>query len=295
MKKRFVKQAAVLAAAVMMTAGMATTAMAAQWKQDAKGWWWQNDDGTYPTNCWKWLDGNKDGIAECYYFDNVGYMAAGTTTPDGYSVNSEGQWTENGAVKTQGTANSSNSGAAVANGNSIRQNLQPGQTYQVSNGTWERDEKGFKFKKADGFYVTDSTKLYNKYANDPYVRYDRWMTDDDGDGTWEIYVFDEEGYLYTNVGESGGAADPFGRHNAQGYSTTLNYKGVWDNVGPIEVVKRDNGWHCDNGTLPTFSNAAWSVTGDYAQDAGAIAAGLEHELTRQATGSYKNVETITVK
>ena len=43
---------------------------------------------------------NKDGIAECYYFDNVGYMAAGTTTPDGYSVNSEGQWTENGAVKT---------------------------------------------------------------------------------------------------------------------------------------------------------------------------------------------------
>ena len=78
MKKRFVKQAAVLAAAVMMTVGMATTAMAAQWKQDAKGWWWQNDDGTYPTNCWKWLDGNKDGIAECYYFDNVGYMAAGT-------------------------------------------------------------------------------------------------------------------------------------------------------------------------------------------------------------------------
>lgn len=45
MKKRFVKQAAVLAAAVMMTVGMATTAMAAQWKQDAKGWWWQNDDG----------------------------------------------------------------------------------------------------------------------------------------------------------------------------------------------------------------------------------------------------------
>ena len=296
MKKRFVKQAAVLAAAVMMTVGMATTAMAAQWKQDAKGWWWQNDDGTYPTNCWKWLDGNKDGIAECYYFDNVGYMAAGTTTPDGYSVNSEGQWAENGAVKTQGTANNSGSGATVANGNSIRQNLQPGQTYQVSSGIWDRDEKGFKFKKPDGFVVDPTTKLYSKYAYDPYVRDDCWMTDDDGDGTWELYVFDENGYLCTDVDINGMGYTTWGLHDAYGRLSTQYYKGVWDDVGPIQVVNHDNAWYCENGTLPSFaSNAAWSFTGDYARDAGEIYAGLKLQISRMSSGSYRNVETITIK
>lgn len=72
------------------------------WQQDAKGWWWKNDDGSsYPVNCWRWLDGNKDGIAECYYFGNDGYMLTGTTTPDGYLVNADGAWIEaNGTIHT---------------------------------------------------------------------------------------------------------------------------------------------------------------------------------------------------
>jgi|GEM_PF-2913724 len=40
MRKRMVKQAAMLAMAAAMTAWAATTAMAAEWKQDATGWWW---------------------------------------------------------------------------------------------------------------------------------------------------------------------------------------------------------------------------------------------------------------
>ena len=71
MRKRMVKQAVMLAMAAAMTVGAATTAMAAEWKQDTKGWWWQEDNGSYPTSQWKWLDGNKDGIAECYYFDGT--------------------------------------------------------------------------------------------------------------------------------------------------------------------------------------------------------------------------------
>ena len=34
---------------------------AAEWKHDSKGWWWQNDDGSYPAASWQWLDGNHDG------------------------------------------------------------------------------------------------------------------------------------------------------------------------------------------------------------------------------------------
>lgn len=294
MKRKMFIRVVTLAMTAAMTVGTATTAMAAEWKQDVKGWWWQNDDGFYPTSQWKWLDGNKDGVAECYYFDGAGYMMANTTTPDGYSVNSEGQWTENGVVKTQGSATSGGNMAtsgAIAGGNEARKNLQPGQTYQVSNGTWERDANGFKFKKADGFYVDQTTKLYSKYPDDPYVRYDRWMTDDDNDGIWEIYVFDENGYLDTHVTANGWDFGPFGIHDANGYLTTQYYKGVWENIGPYQVIHRGDNWYCENGTLPTFSDACWKFTGDYARDAGAIAMGISHEIDRMSSGSYRNVET----
>ena len=43
-------------------------------------------------NGWAWVDGY------CYYFGADGKMAAACTTPDGFTVNSDGQWTENGAA-----------------------------------------------------------------------------------------------------------------------------------------------------------------------------------------------------
>ncbi len=73
------------------------TAFAGEWKQDATGWWWQNDDGSYPVSTWQWLDGNNDGFAERYYFNEAGYLATNTTIDD-YTVNADGAWTENGEV-----------------------------------------------------------------------------------------------------------------------------------------------------------------------------------------------------
>ena len=97
------KRVAALVLAASMVLGSAMTSMAASWQQNATGWWWQNDDGSWPANTWQWLDGNGDGVAECYYFDSNGYMAANTTTPDGYQVNADGAWVVNGAVQTQTT------------------------------------------------------------------------------------------------------------------------------------------------------------------------------------------------
>lgn len=97
------KRVAALVLAASMVLGSAFTSMAASWQQNATGWWWQNDDGSWPANTWQWLDGNGDGVAECYYFDSNGYMAANTTTPDGYQVNADGAWVVNGAVQTQTT------------------------------------------------------------------------------------------------------------------------------------------------------------------------------------------------
>lgn len=95
------KMIKVLGLVALMTLGISFQAFAGEWKKDATGWWWQNDNGTYPVNKWEWLDGNKDGIAECYYFNESGYMLANTVTPDNYTVNESGAWTVNGVVQTK--------------------------------------------------------------------------------------------------------------------------------------------------------------------------------------------------
>ena len=68
--------AIVLAAGLSVVASV--TGFAGEWKQNSTGWWWQNDDGSYLTNTEAWLDGNRDGIAERYIFDQAGYLFTNT-------------------------------------------------------------------------------------------------------------------------------------------------------------------------------------------------------------------------
>ena len=95
------KKAITIVIATATMASQAMTAMAAEWKQNEIGYWYQEDNGSYPTNSWKWINGR------CYYFDSNGYMLANTTTPDGYTVDATGAWTVNGAVQTQSTGQTS--------------------------------------------------------------------------------------------------------------------------------------------------------------------------------------------
>ena len=98
------KKTALLTAALAacMSIGMTVAAFAGTWASDATGWWWTNDDGSYPVSTWQWIDGNNDGVAESYYFNENGYLLVNTTTPDGYTVNGNGAWTVDGQVQTQG-------------------------------------------------------------------------------------------------------------------------------------------------------------------------------------------------
>lgn len=52
---------------------------------------------------WEWIDANGDGREGCYYFvdEGSGYLLENTTTPDGYQVNENGLWIENGIVQTR--------------------------------------------------------------------------------------------------------------------------------------------------------------------------------------------------
>lgn len=91
----------VLGLVAIMTLSMSIQVFAGEWKKNDTGWWYQNNDNSYPVNTWAWIDGNKDGIAECYYFNENGYMLANTNTPDNYTVNESGAWTVNGVVQTK--------------------------------------------------------------------------------------------------------------------------------------------------------------------------------------------------
>lgn len=75
------------------------------WYQDEQGKWYffnnksgEKTEGTMVTG-WKWIDG------KCYYFsenEDAGVLYVNTVTPDGFSVNDQGQWAdENGNVKTR--------------------------------------------------------------------------------------------------------------------------------------------------------------------------------------------------
>lgn len=85
----------------VFTAMMSVTAFAGEWKSNGAGWWYDNGNGTWPANTWQWIDGNGDGTAECYYFDQNGYALMNSATPDGYVVNGSGAWTVNGVIQTK--------------------------------------------------------------------------------------------------------------------------------------------------------------------------------------------------
>jgi len=114
------KKTAILVLAGLLVMLCSVTAFAGQWKQDAKGWWWDNGNGTWPKSTWQWCDGNNDGTAECYYFDANGYCLLNTTTPDGYKVDANGAWIENGVVKTQKAAVQTAAAAETADDQALR-------------------------------------------------------------------------------------------------------------------------------------------------------------------------------
>lgn len=98
------KKLAAIGTALAIAATTGSIFAGGGWAQNADGLWWYGTNTSFSNRCyggWFWVDGDKDGIAECYYFDADGYILQGTTTPDGYQVNSDGAWVVNDVVQTK--------------------------------------------------------------------------------------------------------------------------------------------------------------------------------------------------
>ena len=99
------------------------TAQADWVKGESKNaWWFDFGNGDYFKSSWQWIDGNQDGIAECYCFDENGWMYENTITPDGYTVNENGAWTVSNIVQTKTSDlipknNTNNNGNNTVNNN----------------------------------------------------------------------------------------------------------------------------------------------------------------------------------
>lgn len=183
MKKQY---AAVLMAAVMASAG-SLTAWAGTWEQSGADWKYMQDDGTYATNGWQWLDGNNDGVAECYYFDGNGYMLSSTTTPDGYQVNADGAWVSGGTVQTQGTAVNNNSGSVSTNGVNHSTNYDPAHPLASVMDQWNlrlTPETNF----TNFYYICDNDNVHAMLTGQMEYYHERTG--------WLEYLNEEEQALY---------------------------------------------------------------------------------------------------
>ncbi|MBT9778474.1 hypothetical protein GPL15_18405 [Clostridium sp. MCC353] len=102
--KKFKALLAVGAAVGLIAAG-SMISYADEWKQDDSGRWYQRDDGSYPADGWEWIvQDPSSGLAYCYYFDTNGYLLTDAVTPDGYQVDKDGAWVENGAIQQKNLA-----------------------------------------------------------------------------------------------------------------------------------------------------------------------------------------------
>lgn len=222
-------------AAAAATISMSATAYAAGWQHNATGWWWQNEDGTWPAGSWQWLDGNKDGVAECYYFNGDGYLLCNTKTPDNYEVNADGAWVVNNAVQTQALPPSSQPKQQTQN-----------QSQTPANG-WNKENNSWKYY-INGKSVTDWRKISGKR-----------------------YYFDENGIMLTGFHDLDGCSYYF-NDSGDLQTKSFNRNGIHYEVNSDGVITDEQDledWKYNNQNTSTGNSSGSGSTGNANNTSGA--------------------------
>lgn len=246
-----------MAVLALMIVLLPVTSQAGTWKKNSTGWWWQEDNGSWPANQWKYIHGTW------YAFDGNGYMRTGWYW-DGrfwYYLTGSGAMAE-GWASVGGTWYYLQPGSgAMAEGwkqiGGTWYYLQPGsgamaEGWASVGGTWYYLQPGNGAMQTG--WVKDGTTWY--YINSSGAMLTGWQLIN---GSWY--------YLYGN----GKMAE-----NTWIGSCYVNPSGAWipDAVQSQWIRSGDrwwyrhadggyttNGWEMINGTWYYFDGSGWMVTG----------------------------------
>ena len=189
----------VAAAAAGMSVLFSVTPFAAGWElgtgEHASQWRYVNADNSVDKG-WHVIDGNGDGIAEWYYFNEEGWLLTSATTPDGYTVNENGAWVKDGQVMTEkvGGAQAAEAGTKA----SAAAQMPQGKYFMynvVNNGVTQKLSMNVLYQSFYEFAsVTDKSVVLQHTVTDTYgVSTQMYVTfDKQADGTYTAKV--DEGY-----------------------------------------------------------------------------------------------------
>lgn len=176
MKKATQFLTVVLATACVSTTVLPQTVSAASWKQNQSGWWYQEDNGSYPKNQWKKIS------SKWYWFDANGYMATGWKKISGnwYYLQSDGAMLERGWHKIGSRWYYMYKSGIMASNTWI------GDDFVDANGVWIPE----KVRYQEG-WVKSGSRWWYRHADGGYTK-----------NGWEkinsqYYLFDSNGYMLT--------------------------------------------------------------------------------------------------
>lgn len=185
--KFFPKSCLAAALAVVL---LAQPTSAASWVHDSTGWWWQEDNGSYPTNSWKKINGkwfwfDKNGYivsgwqkinGKWYWFDKNGHMASGWQKINSkwYFLDKSGamvssKWVGNYYLQADG---------------SMAVNRWIGNYYVNESGQWTKTKVTQK-------WILDGNRWWYRHSDGSYAK-NGWETIDGKD-----YLFDASGWMLT--------------------------------------------------------------------------------------------------
>ena len=181
MKNKMLKKGlAIGMSAFLLASSLAPVSVqAASWKQNKTGWWWQEDNGSYPVSQWKVING------KWYAFDERGYMRSGWFL-------SNGKWYYLGAAND----GSMKTGWQLINGSwyylnpgngDMATNQWIGIYYVNGSGVWDQG----KTKDLIG-WIQSGNRWWYRHADGGYTR-NGWELIN---GSW--YYFDNAGWMLSN-------------------------------------------------------------------------------------------------
>ena len=270
MKKRKLLKTGLAVTLAVMT--LEQPVSAANWVHNNTGWWWREDNGSYPANQWKAINGTW------YWFDSNGYMATGWRKINGtwYWMDASGAmatgwrniggkwyWMDASGAMATGWRNINgtwyyleSSGAMASNkwiGNyyveasgAMATNKWIGNYYVNGSGLWTQT-------RTTGQWISSGNRWWYRHSDGTYTR-NGWETIAGTD-----YLFDGSGWMLTGWQSVNGT---WYYMNSSGGKVTNQWVGNYyvDGSGAWVETKGQHHWNNGVETIAATCNKAGSKT-----------------------------------